>query len=117
MMRRLGTIVALAAVALLAGCERYATPESLRGGGTVAPIALTSQSITLPDETVTLPASADIVTVNCTACHSPDLILAQPKLKPEQWQAEVTKMRGAYKATIDEQDDGKIVAALLALQK
>lgn len=115
MMRRLGAITALSALALLAGCERYATPEALRGGG--AAIALTSQSITLPDETKTLPDSAETVTINCTACHSPDLILSQPKLKPEQWQAEVAKMRGAYKATIDEKDDGKIVAALLALQK
>lgn len=115
MMRPFGSIGALAAVALLSGCERYATPESLRGAG--EPIALTSQSVTLPDETVTLPASAEIVTVNCTACHSPDLILSQPRLKPEQSQAEITKMRSAYKATIDEKDDGKIVAALLAFQK
>jgi len=76
-------------------------------------IALSSQSITLPPETATLPA--DVLTVNCAACHSPEMILTQPKLPPAQWQAEVTKMRGAYKASIDEQDDAKIVAALLAL--
>ena len=103
-------VIALAALVVLAGCQRYPTPQDYRSGGASTPIVLTSQSITLPDETVTLPASAEIVTINCTACHSPDLILAQPKLKPEQWQAEVTKMRGAYKATIDEKDDGKIVA-------
>ena len=76
-------------------------------------IALTSQSIALPPETATLPA--DVLTLNCAACHSPEMILTQPKLKPEQWQGEVTKMRGAYKAAIDEKDDKAIVAALLAL--
>lgn len=108
---RLGAIVALA---VLVGGAGYARPGSTHVGG---PIVLTSQSTTLPDETATLPDSAEIVTINCTACHSPEMILTQPRLKPEQWQAEVAKMRGAYKATIDEQDDAKIVAALVALQK
>lgn len=114
MRRRLGAIVALA---VLVGGAGYARPGSTQGGGVGGPIVLTSQSTTLPDETATLPDSAEIVTINCTACHSPEMILTQPRLKPEQWQAEVAKMRGAYKATIDEQDDAKIVAALVALQK
>lgn len=105
-------ILALGAAALLAG----AAPAS-RSARAVKPIPLRTQSIALPDETVTLPDTAEIVTNNCTACHSPELILTQPKLKPEQWQAEVAKMRGAYKAAIDEQDDARIVAALVALQK
>ena len=79
-------------------------------------VVLASQSMALPEETVTLPASAEIVTINCTGCHSPEMILTQPRLKPETWQAEVTKMRTAYKAVIDEKDDPKIVAALVALQ-
>ncbi|PTS78231.1 cytochrome C nitrite reductase [Sphingomonas sp. HMWF008] len=95
----------IAALVLLAACHPATeTPKK---------ITLSSQTIALPAETVTLPA--EILTVNCTACHSPEMILSQPKLKPEQWQAEVTKMRGAYKASIDEKDDAKIVAALLAL--
>ena len=95
----------LLALAPLAACHPAAeTPRK---------VALSSQSITLPPETATLPA--DILTVNCTACHSAELILTQPRLKPEQWQAEVTKMRGAYKAGIAETDDPAIVAALLAL--
>lgn len=95
----------IAAFVLLAACHPAAeTPKK---------ITLTSQTIALPAETATLPA--EILTVNCAACHSPEMILTQPKLKPEQWQAEVTKMRGAYKASIDEKDDAKIVAALLEL--
>ena len=106
----------LFALAMLGACERYATPQEARGSGTATPIAITSQSIALPAETATLPATAEIVTLNCTACHSAELILTQPRLKPDQWQAELTKMRGAYKATIDEKDDPAIIAALLALQ-
>lgn len=97
--------LSIAALALLGACHPAAeTPKK---------IALASQTITLPPESATLPA--EILTVNCTACHSPEMILTQPRLKPEQWQAEVTKMRGAYKAPIDEKDDPAIVAALLAL--
>lgn len=98
-------ILPIAALTLLAACHP----------ATEAPkkIALSSQTIALPAETATLPA--EILTVNCAACHSPEMILSQPKLKPEQWQAEVTKMRGAYKAQIAEKDDPAIVAALLAL--
>ncbi|MEG3176945.1 cytochrome C nitrite reductase [Sphingomonas sp. RB3P16] len=109
-------IPAIALLVTLAGCQRYAAPHEMRGGDTPQSIAISSQSITLPTETVTLPASADIITTNCTACHSAELILTQPKLTPEQWAAEVTKMRGAYKATIAESDDPKLVAALVALQ-
>ncbi|WP_404373903.1 cytochrome C nitrite reductase [Sphingomonas sp. MMS24-J45] len=100
-MKRLSII----ALVLLAACHPAADSPTK--------ITLTSQTMTLPTETVTLPA--EVLTVNCTACHSPEMILTQPKLKPEQWQAEVTKMRGAYKAQIAEKDDAKIVAALLAL--
>jgi hypothetical protein len=114
-MRRALSITALLLV--LGGCQRYATPgETHDGGGAPQTIALRSQSMTLPTETVVLPASADILTTNCTACHSPELILTQPRLKPEQWAAEVAKMRTAYKASIAESDDPKIVAALVALQ-
>ncbi|WP_010184413.1 hypothetical protein [Sphingomonas sp. PAMC 26605] len=111
---------ALSSIALLlvlGGCQRYATPgETHDGGGAPQAIALNSQSMTLPSETVVLPASAEIVSTNCTACHSAELILTQPRLKPEQWAAEVAKMRTAYKASFAESEDPKLVAALLALQ-
>lgn len=114
-MTRLIPIAAM--VLVLGGCQRYATPgETHDGGRAPQTIALSSQSMTLPTETVALPASAEIVSTNCTACHSAELILTQPKLKPAQWAAEVAKMRTAYKATIAESDDPKLVAALVALQ-
>lgn len=102
--------LSLCACAALAACQQYATPQQQRA------IPLASQSITLPGETVTLPARAEIVTINCAACHSAEMILTQPRLMPDQWQAEIAKMRGVYKATIDPRDDAKIVAALRDLQ-
>ena len=87
------------------------------GAALAAPV-----NYTLPEETAAFKPgpNLDVVQSNCTGCHSADYIKTQPqgeKFKKDFWQAEVTKMRGAYKATIDEKDDGKIVAALLALQK
>ncbi len=104
------TRTSLVALLLLGACHR--APEA-----TLAPttIALTSQSITLPDETATLPASAEILTTNCTACHSAEQLLTQPKLDAKTWTAEIGKMRTAYKASIDPKDDPKILAALLTL--
>ncbi|WP_010219124.1 hypothetical protein [Sphingomonas sp. PAMC 26621] len=100
----------LVALLLLGACQR--APEA-----TPAPtaIALTSQSITLPPETATLPASAEILTTNCTACHSAEQLLTQPKLDAKTWTTEIGKMRTAYKASIDPKDDPRILAALLTL--
>jgi hypothetical protein len=82
-----------------------------------AGVTLNSQSLTLPgDQTAFSPGSAaDILIVNCTGCHSPEMILNQPKLAAEKWQATIDKMRKAYHAPIAPTDDAKIVAALLAL--
>lgn len=101
----------LVALLLLGACQRAPSAGHPAGAG----IALATQSITLPDETVTLPASAEILTTNCTACHSPEMLLTQPKLDAKTWTAEIGKMRAAYKATIDPTDDPKILAALLTL--
>ena len=106
----------LAALLLLLGaCSRTAAPADTAPAGQAAPIALTSQTIALPDETATLPASAEILTTNCTACHSPEMLLTQPKLDAKTWTAEVAKMRSVYKAAIYPKDDPKLVAALLTL--
>ncbi len=110
-------VAGLALLASLAACRQDRTPAQQREAGNAGSIVLASQSIILPQETATLPASAEIVTTHCTACHSPELILTQPRLKPETWQAEVTKMRTAYKAAIDERDDAEIIAALVAVQR
>jgi cytochrome c5 len=101
-------------VLVLGACTREPSPPA-GTPASPAPIALTSQSITLPDETATFPASAEILTTNCTACHSAELLLTQPRLDAKTWTAEIGKMRTVYKASIAPSDDPKILAALLTL--
>ncbi|WP_082472523.1 hypothetical protein [Sphingomonas sp. Leaf357] len=80
-------------------------------------VTLASDSITLPEETAAFPASpgSDLITARCTACHSPEMILAQPALNAEKWQATIDKMRTVYKAPIAPADDKALIAALTAL--
>lgn len=98
-------------LALLAGCDRYAKPGVAREPDA---IAVHSVSVALPTSDEPLPPGPNLALVRerCTACHSPGMILVQPKLKHEQWQATVAKMREAYKAPIPETDDDAIVAYL-----
>lgn len=90
------------------------TPGGVSAGG----ITLASQTLALPEETIAFPVGADgeLLALNCTACHSPELILVQPPLGADKWQAEIDKMRKAYHATIDANDDAALVAALGRLQ-
>lgn len=82
-----------------------------------AGITLTSQTLTLPEEKIAFAAGAQgtLLTVNCTGCHSPEMILNQPRLAADKWQATIDKMRKAYHAPIAPGDDAKIIAALTAL--
>lgn len=88
--RTLAAPVALAALLALGACQDSA-PD-------FAPmdIALPQDSIALPDR-----PGVEVVTANCTACHSADMILNQPALTRAQWQSTLTKMREVYKASID----------------
>ena len=60
-------------------------------------------AVNLPQDDGSFPAGPGVeaVTANCAACHSADMILNQPALKREQWQAAIKKMREVYKAEID----------------
>jgi hypothetical protein len=87
--------------------------------------ARAEQKLSLKSVTVDLPfgdrvfpdgPGADAVSNNCLACHSVGMVLNQPALSREQWQAEVDKMRLAYKAPIDPKDVGAIVNYLIALR-
>lgn len=82
-----------------------------------AGVTLSSQSLTLPEEQIAFAAGpqGELLTVNCTACHSPEMILTQPKLAADKWQATIDKMRKAYHASIAPTDDARIIAALTAL--
>ena len=79
------------------------------GAATAAPL-----NYAVPEETAAFKPgpNLDVVQNNCTACHSADYIMTQPrgeKFKRDFWQAEVTKMIKVYGAPIDEADVGKIV--------
>ena len=58
---------------------------------------------------------ADAANNNCLACHSAGMVLNQPAMSKAQWQAEVEKMRTAYKAPIDSSDVGSIVDYLAGI--
>ena len=104
-----GTLLLLG-YAVWMGLQRRPTPRP-------AKFAFASQTIVLPASTETLPAGAhvDVVTANCTSCHSAAMITTQPALKREQWEATVKKMREAYKAPISDGDVAASVEYLTAL--
>ena len=66
-------------------------------------VTLTSTAETFPADDAALPAGPglDAVQASCTACHSPAMIVSQPPLTREQWQAEVEKMQKAHHAPVD----------------
>jgi hypothetical protein len=78
--------------------------------------AFQNTSITLPADTVTLPAGPGVeaVTTNCLSCHSPEMILTQPRLTRKVWEAEVEKMAKVYKAPVDAKAVPEIVDYLVA---
>lgn len=68
-----------------------------------APPEFAEVSVTLPDTENPFPdgPGVEAMTANCAACHSADMILNQPKLTREKWQASIEKMRKIFKAPID----------------
>ncbi|MEN2787673.1 cytochrome C nitrite reductase [Sphingomonas qilianensis] len=122
MSRRTIAVAVLALMAVLAigwmliprpdaSAPRGDDDTSVSGGG----ITLTSATIALPEESAALPAGSALITANCTACHSVEMLTAQPPLNAEKWQATIDKMRGVYKAPIAPGDDQALIGALLAL--
>lgn len=101
------------AVLALGGCGP-AADEAPTNGVAAGGVTLVSVNETLPAEAETLPAGPgqDVVTANCTACHSAAMLTAQPPLKPEQWAATVKKMREVYHAPIADADVPAILAYL-----
>jgi hypothetical protein len=60
---------------------------------------------------------ADGVNNNCLACHSVGMVLTQPPLSRQTWEAEVAKMHNVYKAPIANEDVTPIVDYLSKLNK
>ena len=57
----------------------------------------------------------EAMNTNCVSCHTPGMILTQPKLTRAEWTGEVTKMINVYKAPVDAADVPAIVEYLAAL--
>lgn len=91
----------------LAGCQQKADD-----------FTFTNTSITLPDDSITLPPgpNVELATATCLACHSADMITNQPRMTDKQWTANVAKMVKVYKANIDDKDVAPVVAYLVAMQ-
>jgi mono/diheme cytochrome c family protein len=60
-------------------------------------------------------AGAETVSVQCAACHSLDYIkMNSPFMSPATWKAEVTKMRKAFGAPIDDATAEEILGYVIA---
>ena len=72
-------------------------------------------SITLPPDSVTLPAGPGmaVTETQCRMCHSLDYIITQPRGGAAQWQGVVTKMKNVYSAPLSE-DESKAIVEYLA---
>lgn len=118
-----GAIAAAGVLLLILGVPRdrsvprpTPTPESP---------AVTANGFTLTAASADLPADdldfadrpgVDALRANCTSCHSPAMILSQPSLTREQWQAEVEKMQKVYHAPVEPKAVPAIVGYLSALK-
>jgi cytochrome c553 len=106
-MGRVLLLIALVGVAVAPVCARAESQVSLK-----------SLSVDLPlgDDMFPNGPHADAINNNCLGCHSADMVLNQPALPTAQWQAEVDKMRTAYKAPIDPKDVDEILDYLVSVK-
>ncbi len=118
--RMSGLLVVAGAWAGVVGGAAWAAQEG-NPAGDPAPSAVTAAGVTLHSVNVELPTSdrvfpggdaAQALTDNCTACHSPGMVLTQPAMSRAAWQAEVDKMRGTFKAPVADEDVPAIVGYL-----
>jgi hypothetical protein len=106
--------------------ERILLPIAVAVGVALGPVCAQAESqLSLKSVSVDLPPGddmfpngphADAVNNNCLGCHSADMVLNQPALPTAQWQAEIDKMRTAYKAPIDAQDVDAILDYLVSVK-
>jgi mono/diheme cytochrome c family protein len=83
-----------------------------------APAFAAPRTYELPQETASLADGPghDLAAANCSGCHSADYVSTQPKVANPRafWTAEVTKMRAAYGAPLEDADMPAIVDYLVA---
>ncbi|MBS0504334.1 MAG: cytochrome c [Proteobacteria bacterium] len=83
-----------------------------------APPALKSVEVSRPsDEPQFTGPDAELLSANCAACHSADMVLYQPHMDAAHWAETVKKMRDVYKAPIEDADAAKLPEALARLHE
>lgn len=108
--------------------SRPAVPPALSYARAAAPAPTTvaAAGITLHSVGFDFPISdrvfpggpeAEAINANCTACHSPGMVLTQPRLSESTWHEEVQKMRAVYKAPIADEAVPSIVAYLARMSQ
>lgn len=104
---------------------RAILPIALVAGLTLAPFCAQAEGkLSFKSINIDLPTGdrmfegpgADVANNNCLACHSAGMVLNQPMLSKAQWQAEVNKMRTAYKAPVDPADVDGITDYLFSIK-
>jgi hypothetical protein len=104
---------------------RNLLPIVLIADAAFAPLCAHAENkLSLKSVNVELPSSdrmfsgpgAEAANNNCLACHSAGMVLNQPAMSKTQWEAEVNKMRTAYKAPIDPNDVGPIADYLFSIK-
>jgi len=89
-------------------------PSIVAGGG----VTLHSVSVSFPNSDSIFPGGrgADAINNDCLICHSAGMVLDQANLSRAAWQAEVEKMRDAFKAPFAAEDIPTIVDYLTNLK-
>jgi cytochrome c553 len=79
-------------------------------------VKFTDVSVTLPEDKGEFPdrPGKQAMIANCAGCHSPSMILNQPRLSADHWKSTIKKMREVYKAPIDPAAEADILAYLTA---
>ncbi len=110
-MPRLPLFAAFLMIALPAAAQ---TPSTVTAAG----ITLHSDAFAPPpgDRAFAGGDQAEVVSANCTTCHSAGMVLNQPALSAATWTEEVNKMRVVYKAPVAAEDVPAIVAYLAQLK-
>jgi hypothetical protein len=117
--RRWGTLGALGALAAVLAVLGATLPSA---GRPVPEVDLVSSgpvhSIALPDAAPHVPDGPNRAQFQayCRLCHSPRLVLTQPRFSQKQWDAVVKKMVKVYGAPIPPEQEADVVTYLTAVR-
>jgi hypothetical protein len=121
-----GAVVLLSLLGLvcltLPSASRRDEPRAVAAGAPVtevhAVIGGPVHSIVLPEAWPAIPEgpNREEFQALCRLCHSPRLVLTQPRLSEKQWAAVVRKMVAVYGAPIPPEQEQDIVGYLIAVR-